>query len=632
MDEWPASFSARADSLAMSQFSFRFVLVDNSRSMVQNDSQRPVHNGRGGLRFIECSRYEEAVASVSMMARVADHAGTPLEVRFLSNRGDSQPIVVGKKKDDGVSLAAVMDALACEPAGSKHICRSLHEVVNQVRWIEDILMITNKQALLTILTDGEASSSDGNIIDALKPFEGLPVHIIVRLCTDEQVVVAYWRNLVAHVDVNITILTGVVNEATRVSQVNKWMTYGQHLQTVREFGIITDPPLTRELTSSEIQSLANMLLLPPETSFPNAETDWKGFVQAVRKHMEKRRKNNTVPVAWCPLRKTTVPWIDVDALASHVPDPIRPVINDQETLLWRLFAFYASNATAVKIKAAGGIPESSSLRPLPTFKSTGGKYDKKLLHQGDCWQLIEDAKLVPTIINTVRFNKLVSHRDQTEFIDNGIASPVVIGSSNGSLSNGSSSAYDPQSPTTIGAAILSFREFLGVMVSVSLGVPDKGLSREQRFLRLLGHIKDSGLLESIDEEMKYLPLPFTNSTTGNTPPTAAMTMRKSPSGHTDAVNNAVGVATTKRPMTGVRGDRQSPVTASFVTPSTHGTIKSHMDITSPLGGQQDLSRDLGTSQAQEQGGKHDGMGDRENHDVLRREQEQAVKIRAWQVN
>ena len=378
--EWPASFSARANSLAMSQYSFRFVLVDNSRTMIQTDSQRPVHNGRGGLRFVECSRYEEAVASVSMMARVADASMSPMEVRFLSNRGDIQPIVVGKKKDDGVSLAAVMDALACEPAGSKHICRLLHEVVNQVRWIEDILTITNKQALLIILTDGE--STDGNIIDALKPYEGLPVHIIVRLCTDEQTVVAYWRNLVAHVDVNITILTGVVNEATRVSHVNKWMAYGQHLQTAREFGIITEPPLTRELTCSEIQSLANMLLLPPETSFPNAETDWKGFVQAVRKHMEKRKKNNTVPVAWCPLRKTTVPWIDVDALASHVPDPIRPVLIEQEPLLWRLFAFYATNATAVKIKAAGGIPEPSSLRPLPTFKSSGGKYEKKLLHQG----------------------------------------------------------------------------------------------------------------------------------------------------------------------------------------------------------------------------------------------------------
>ena len=90
--------------------------------------------------------------------------------------------------------------------------------------------------------------------------------------------------------------------------------------------------------------------------------------------------------------------------------------------------------------------------------------------KGDCWQLIEDAKLVPTIINTVRFNKLVSHRDQTEYLDNGIASP-------GNGGNGSSSAYDAptQTSTTIGAAILSFREFLGVMVSVSLGVPDKGI-------------------------------------------------------------------------------------------------------------------------------------------------------------
>ena len=254
--------------------------------------------------------------------------------------------------------------------------------------------------------------------------------------------------------------------------------------------------------------------------------------------------------------------------------------------------------------------------------------------------MIEDAKLVPTIINTVRFNKLVSHRDQTEFIDNGIASPPN-GNNNGSStgnsygSNGnnsigsSSSSYDPQSSTIIGASILSFREFLGVMVSVSLGVPDKGLTREQRLVRLLGYIKESGLFESIDEEMKYLPLSLSNSTPGNTPSIAVGSMRRSPGGGpVDAVNYAIGTSITKRSMTGVGGSRQSPTAASFVTPTAYGTTKAPKDIKTPLG-QQNLTHDLDTHQ--EQGERRDVMGDRESEDARRQEQEQAVKIRAWQV-
>ena len=254
--------------------------------------------------------------------------------------------------------------------------------------------------------------------------------------------------------------------------------------------------------------------------------------------------------------------------------------------------------------------------------------------------MIEDAKLVPTIINTVRFNKLVSHRDQTEFIDNSIASPPN-GNNNGSStgnsygSNGnnsigsSSSSYDPQSSTIIGASILSFREFLGVMVSVSLGVPDKGLTREQRLVRLLGYIKESGLFESIDEEMKYLPLSLSNSTSGNTPSTAVGSMRRSPGGGpVDSVNYAIGTSITKRSMTGVGGSRQSPTAASFVTPTAYGTTKAPKDIKTPLG-QQNLTHDLDTHQ--EQGERRDVMGDRESEDARRQEQEQAVKIRAWQV-
>ena len=43
---------------------------------------------------------------------------------------------------------------------------------------------------MVIITDGEAS--DGDLLEAMKPLDDLPVLIVVKLCTDEQKVVDYW--------------------------------------------------------------------------------------------------------------------------------------------------------------------------------------------------------------------------------------------------------------------------------------------------------------------------------------------------------------------------------------------------------------------------------------------------------
>lgn len=48
----------------------------------------------------------------------------------------------------------------------------------------------NKVALLIIITDGE--STDGNVVELLKPYEDLPLKIIIRMCTNESDVSDYW--------------------------------------------------------------------------------------------------------------------------------------------------------------------------------------------------------------------------------------------------------------------------------------------------------------------------------------------------------------------------------------------------------------------------------------------------------
>jgi len=147
MEGWSDSFTVRLRTLVGATYSYRFVVLDNSSSMTRSDRVRPILDRSGVIvRYEDCTRWEEACSSVSMMSRVVDGAGTPMEIRFVhSKTSPQQPLTVGKKKDDGASLSALIDALAAEPAGPKAMCRVLAaEVLDQVRWIEDILRITNK--------------------------------------------------------------------------------------------------------------------------------------------------------------------------------------------------------------------------------------------------------------------------------------------------------------------------------------------------------------------------------------------------------------------------------------------------------------------------------------------------------
>ena len=67
--------------------------------------------------------------------------------------------------------------------------------------MEAELVASGKIALLLIITDGE--STDGNVVEILKPLEGLPLKLIIRMCTDEREVSEYWHSINAALDLDI---------------------------------------------------------------------------------------------------------------------------------------------------------------------------------------------------------------------------------------------------------------------------------------------------------------------------------------------------------------------------------------------------------------------------------------------
>jgi hypothetical protein len=184
---------------------------------------------------VGCSRWSELGQSVRFHAGFAHAAGAPTEFRLL-NAAD--PMVIGQRDFTGASeqnLANLMKTLERGPNGGTPLCRHIREVTAAVLTAAPQLRAQQQTAVIVIITDGE--SSDGNMIDAMRPLQSLPVHIVVRVCTDDDKIVEYWNNIDNELELAMDILDDFEGEAHEIHEQNPWLVYGEPLHRLREWGI-----------------------------------------------------------------------------------------------------------------------------------------------------------------------------------------------------------------------------------------------------------------------------------------------------------------------------------------------------------------------------------------------------------
>ncbi len=183
--------------------------------------------------LIKCSRWSELIDTLKFHAELIMASQAPSEFKFINK---SNSVLVGTSKDPNDSGNVDLQKLFKKgPENGTPLCRAIREVIAKIRLIEGSLRAKDQKACVIIATDGEPT--DGDLVEAMKPFNELPVIVVVKLCTDDAKVVDFWNTVDSQLEFDMDVIDDIANEADQIHKLNPWLTYGEPIQRLREFGV-----------------------------------------------------------------------------------------------------------------------------------------------------------------------------------------------------------------------------------------------------------------------------------------------------------------------------------------------------------------------------------------------------------
>jgi len=148
-------------------------------------------------------------------------------------------------------------------------------------------------------------------IQALNGLVGLPVWLVIRLCTDESDVTDFYNQLDGKLEMSLEVLDDFIGEYKEVRKYNPWLNYALPLHRCRELGYhdrIFDLIDERALTKGELRDFCVLLFGTEYRLIPDPVVDWKGFLGYVQKHLGDEQTQ------WNPLNAKKEPWINIRKL------------------------------------------------------------------------------------------------------------------------------------------------------------------------------------------------------------------------------------------------------------------------------------------------------------------------------
>ena len=324
---------AQALSENCTSFPLRIWIVDNSGSMNMCDGQKLVATASSSeVKSVSCTRWKEIQETVDYHASMAALLKAPTIFRLLNdprNPQVQQEFSIGQRGEDFIEEdlreAHRMIQLAA-PTGVTPLARHIRQVKEEVESMAPSLQAEGKRVALILATDGLPSDERGGNSDyvleeftnALRSLEGLPLWIVVRLCTDDVSVVDYYNELDSQLELSIEVLDNFTGEAQEMFQANPWINYTLQIHRMRELGFqhrIFDLLDERMLTIGELREYC--FLLFGDDNFdgvPEPEVDLKGFVTAIDQMMKNEKKQ------WHPIKKKMKPLVSCKKLSTIYGD------------------------------------------------------------------------------------------------------------------------------------------------------------------------------------------------------------------------------------------------------------------------------------------------------------------------
>ncbi len=294
--------------------------------MNANDGNRLVPTAKNTqVKLVPCTRWAELTETVNYHAQMAALIQAPTSFRLLNNPGahiGPQEFSVADKGVDAAIIQRDLDVAirtmrAASPSGVTPLAQHVREIRENVLSMMDDLNAEGKKVAVILATDGLPTNNQGiggfqernDFTDALRSMEGLPVWIVIRLCTDEENVVEFYNSLDQQLELSIEVLDDLIGEAEEVHENNPWLNYCLQLHRMREMGIphrLFDLLDERAFTKSELREFCFLLFGAGRfDGVPDPEADWAGFLKSLESILSEEKQQ------WNPVKKKMKPMLNL---------------------------------------------------------------------------------------------------------------------------------------------------------------------------------------------------------------------------------------------------------------------------------------------------------------------------------
>jgi len=326
---------AQSLSTNLQVFSHRIWIVDNSGSMQQTDGHRIIDTlDPNSVRIVSATRWEEIRECVNYHIKISSLLEAPTDFRLLNNPGKivgAQNFSVGQDTveaaygySDESEALSIMSKVT--PSGCTPLTSHINAIHKKLQLMAPMLQNAGSKVAIVIATDGlptDEMAVGGKVpqqhfVNALRKLEGLPVWVVIRLCTDDDRVVEFYNNLDDQLELSLEVLDDFCGEALEVFEHNPWLNYTLALHRCREMGFhhrVFDLIDERPLTKGEVRDFLKLLFGDDRfDGVPDPSIDWMGFAYEIEKLLKQENRQ------WNPVSKTVTHLVDMKKLEKKYGD------------------------------------------------------------------------------------------------------------------------------------------------------------------------------------------------------------------------------------------------------------------------------------------------------------------------